>query len=373
MPFKSSARGAYGPQGQKVIKGPLAPVWVTTGALPDGGASSYSYQLVANDDSGDAPTYTLATGSLPGGLSLSSSGLISGTPNASGNFNFTVNATDVNGRSTTSSTLSINVSLAVSLSFDAYGAAGSSWNGSPGAGGRIYGTLQLTPGQTYYYYVGEQAPGYTGGDRYAGGGGGFTAIWTGSAAPCVGTWIIGAGGGGGQNAGNTGGSSYAGGAGGVTTVTQSTAKAGGAGGDGYAGGSAGGAGGWGGGGGGNGPGDNAGGGGGGGYGIPAGSGNTSQGYTSQRGGNGGGGGGASGGGGGNPYRGDPAGGGGGGYVGGRGGSPGSYASLGGYNYYHTGFTSGITSVAGANGGGGSLTVSGRFSASYSGSVGSFVA
>ena len=109
MPFKSSARGAYGPQGQKVIKGPLAPVWVTSGALTGGNiGSSYSVQLSATDDSGDAPTYTIASGSLPSGLSLSSSGLISGTIGGSaGTFTFTVNATDVNGRATTSSSLSI--------------------------------------------------------------------------------------------------------------------------------------------------------------------------------------------------------------------------------------------------------------------------
>jgi len=103
MPFKSSGRGAYGPQGQKVIKGPLAPVWVTSGALSNGNVGqAYSVQLSATDDSGDAPTYTIDSGSLPSGLSLSSSGLISGTIGGSaGTFTFTVNATDVNGRATT--------------------------------------------------------------------------------------------------------------------------------------------------------------------------------------------------------------------------------------------------------------------------------
>ena len=105
MPFRSSGRGAYGPQGQRVLKGPLAPVWVT-GAGQVGTANlgaAVSVQLSATDDSGDAPTYTIASGSLPTGLSLSSSGLISGTLGGSaGTFTFTVNATDVNGRATTS-------------------------------------------------------------------------------------------------------------------------------------------------------------------------------------------------------------------------------------------------------------------------------
>jgi hypothetical protein len=89
----------------------LAPVWSTTGTIGSqlSTASPYSFQLVANDDSTDPSTYTLNTGSLPTGLSLSSSGLISGTPSSAGTFNFTVNARDVNGRTTASSTLTITV------------------------------------------------------------------------------------------------------------------------------------------------------------------------------------------------------------------------------------------------------------------------
>jgi len=118
MPFRSSGRGAYGPQGQRVLKGPLAPVWVT-GAGQVGSANigaAVSVQLSATDDSGDAPTYTLASGSLPTGLSLSSSGLISGTLGGSaGTATFTVNATDVNGRATTSGSFTF---LSISPAWD---------------------------------------------------------------------------------------------------------------------------------------------------------------------------------------------------------------------------------------------------------------
>jgi hypothetical protein len=60
------------------------------------GYSSVSIQLSASDDEGESITYSLASGSsLPSGLSLSSSGLISGTaPNISGNQTFTVEVTD---------------------------------------------------------------------------------------------------------------------------------------------------------------------------------------------------------------------------------------------------------------------------------------
>jgi parallel beta-helix repeat protein len=59
--------------------------------------SSYSQQLLVS--SGDAPnTWSLNTGSsLPAGLSLSSSGLLSGTPTTAGTYSFTVKVTDVDG------------------------------------------------------------------------------------------------------------------------------------------------------------------------------------------------------------------------------------------------------------------------------------
>jgi len=90
------------------------PVWVSSGALTTYGPSAYSYQLTATDDSGTAPTYSLASGSLPTGLSLSSSGLISGSAysgTTSGTSTFTVTATDANGTSTTSGTLTIGYSF----------------------------------------------------------------------------------------------------------------------------------------------------------------------------------------------------------------------------------------------------------------------
>jgi hypothetical protein len=87
-----------------------SPVWSTSGALTSSNIGSvYSYQLVATDDSGVSPTYALVSGALPTGLSISSSGLISGTIGSSGSFNFVISATDQNGGSTNSVTLSLNV------------------------------------------------------------------------------------------------------------------------------------------------------------------------------------------------------------------------------------------------------------------------
>jgi hypothetical protein len=75
-----------------------APVWSTAATLPTFTRNSaYSTTLVATDDSGNNPTYSIVSGSLPTGLTLSSAGVISGTPTSSTNATFTVRATDANG------------------------------------------------------------------------------------------------------------------------------------------------------------------------------------------------------------------------------------------------------------------------------------
>ena len=58
--------------------------------------TAYSQTITASG--GSSPyTYNVSSGSLPGGLTLSSGGSLSGTPTASGTFTFTVTATDNNG------------------------------------------------------------------------------------------------------------------------------------------------------------------------------------------------------------------------------------------------------------------------------------
>jgi hypothetical protein len=68
----------------------LLPVWTTAaGAFVDFAAGTvYSIQLVATN----TLTYTLQTGALPSGVTLSGTGLLSGTPSA-GSYSFTVRAT----------------------------------------------------------------------------------------------------------------------------------------------------------------------------------------------------------------------------------------------------------------------------------------
>jgi probable HAF family extracellular repeat protein len=75
--------------------------------LPDAFVNSaYSYQLTALDNAG-AVTWNYLSGQLPPGMSLSSSGLISGTPSAAGSYSANFNFTD--GTDTTYRSVQINV------------------------------------------------------------------------------------------------------------------------------------------------------------------------------------------------------------------------------------------------------------------------
>jgi hypothetical protein len=74
------------------------PVWSTGTTLPTFTKNvGYSTTIVASDNSGLVPTYSIISGSLPTGLSMNTaSGVISGTPSSSSPASFTVRATDNN-------------------------------------------------------------------------------------------------------------------------------------------------------------------------------------------------------------------------------------------------------------------------------------
>ncbi|MFV0458314.1 MAG: putative Ig domain-containing protein [Actinomycetales bacterium] len=70
------------------------PVNITTTSLPAASAGSPYSQAIAAEG-GTAPyTYALTSGALPTGVSLSTSGALSGTPTAAGSFTFEITATD---------------------------------------------------------------------------------------------------------------------------------------------------------------------------------------------------------------------------------------------------------------------------------------
>ena len=88
---------------------------VVTPSLPDGAAGT-DYSAILSAVSGAGPyTWSLASGALPAGLSLSSAGMISGTPSAAGPSTFTVRVTD-SASATATRTLSLSVSGTLAIS-----------------------------------------------------------------------------------------------------------------------------------------------------------------------------------------------------------------------------------------------------------------
>ncbi|MFL6060064.1 MAG: beta strand repeat-containing protein [Marmoricola sp.] len=83
-------------------------VAITTTSLPDGTTgTAYSQQLAKT---GGAGTFSVKTGSLPAGVSLSSSGLLSGTPSVSGDFGFTATFTETSSGVSDNQPLLLHVS-----------------------------------------------------------------------------------------------------------------------------------------------------------------------------------------------------------------------------------------------------------------------
>ena len=90
---------------------------ITTSSLSTGLATTAYSQALATTGGTPAYTWSLASGSLPTGLTLSAAGTISGTPTTAGTFNFSVKATDNTASTAQTATqpLSITIGAAVSI------------------------------------------------------------------------------------------------------------------------------------------------------------------------------------------------------------------------------------------------------------------
>jgi hypothetical protein len=111
-----TAGGTSVSESLSIAVNPPPPLAVATNSLP-AGTVNLAYKQNLQAASGSPPyTWTRTTGSLPAGLSLSASGIISGTPTAAGTSSFTVqvldSSTPVSQTATASLSITINPSTA---------------------------------------------------------------------------------------------------------------------------------------------------------------------------------------------------------------------------------------------------------------------
>nr|WP_232313960.1 putative Ig domain-containing protein [Ralstonia sp. A12] len=92
----STGSGPYAVTGTYTLTVSAPTISITPAMLPNPAiATAYSQTVTASGGTGPY-SYTIMSGALPTGLSLSSGGALSGTPTAGGTFNFTIKATDAN-------------------------------------------------------------------------------------------------------------------------------------------------------------------------------------------------------------------------------------------------------------------------------------
>jgi hypothetical protein len=103
-----SAQGSA--SGSFTIKINPAALAITTSSLPAGTVGT-AYTATTLAATGGTPPYTWSASGLPSGLSISSAGVISGTPTASGSFSVTVQATD-SAQATATKAYSVTVAAA---------------------------------------------------------------------------------------------------------------------------------------------------------------------------------------------------------------------------------------------------------------------
>ncbi|MGD0585241.1 MAG: Ig domain-containing protein [Oryzomonas sp.] len=160
---------------------------VTTASLPSASVTTaYSQTLVASG--GKAPyTWALATGSvLPAGLTLSTSGVISGTPTTAGTVNFSVAVTDsASPAATATMALSITVnSLAVTTASLPGATMGNAYSQTLAAtGGTPPYTWSVSSGALPLGLILNASTGVISGTPTAAGTSNFTVMVTDSASP----------------------------------------------------------------------------------------------------------------------------------------------------------------------------------------------
>jgi large repetitive protein len=121
-------------------------ITVTNPAVSSGAAGSPFSQTFTQSGAIGGATFSLASGSLPAGLTLSASGVLSGTPTVTGSFPITVSVTDANGCSGTGPTYNLTITcptIAVTNPSVSTGIAGQAFSQSFTQSGAV-GTATFT-------------------------------------------------------------------------------------------------------------------------------------------------------------------------------------------------------------------------------------
>ena len=111
----TSSTYSYDPANNRTQVAVSAPVTLSPTTLPSGTVGAgYSQTITAGGGTGTGYSFSF-TGTLPAGLTLSSGGLLSGTPSTSGTSSFTVKATDSGGNTGTQA-YNLTIGAGVTLS-----------------------------------------------------------------------------------------------------------------------------------------------------------------------------------------------------------------------------------------------------------------
>ena len=123
----TDANGCTGERGYTlVINNPGCPtITINPATLPAGRTGAVYNQTLTATGGTASYAYSISTGTLPAGLSLSSNGTLSGTPTTPGSSNFSVRATDANGcAGVRSYTLTVAPGIVTSVSAASYAPTG---------------------------------------------------------------------------------------------------------------------------------------------------------------------------------------------------------------------------------------------------------
>lgn len=116
----------------------VTPLSISTSALSNGQLASYYSQVLSATGGSPGYTWSVYSGSLPSGLSLTSTGVLSGTPAQSGSFTFTAQVRD-----SASTTATRSFTLTVATATCSYTISPASFTIAASGGG---GTVNITTG-----------------------------------------------------------------------------------------------------------------------------------------------------------------------------------------------------------------------------------